>query len=133
MKQYLALFGALALAGCGGGDDAAAPAAEGEAASAAMPSPDSPLIGAFGGIDMDGQPWSSTINADGTYQDTQGGEVSETGTWTHEGDQVCFSPSVAAGEAADATCLTLINVNDDGSLLMSDGAGNETTVPKLAQ
>lgn len=133
MKQYLSLFGAFALAACGGGDDAAAPAAEGDVATVSAPSPDSPLIGEFGGLAMDGQPWGSTIKADGTYQDTQGGEVTEAGTWTHEGDQVCFSPSVAAGEGSDATCLTLINVNDDGSLLMSDGAGNETTVPKLSQ
>ena len=133
MKQYLALFGAFSLVACGGGDDAAGPAAEGEPTGATAPAPDSPLIGAFGGLDMDGQPWSSRINADGTYQDTQGGEVTETGTWTHEGDQVCFSPSSAAEEAADATCLTLVNVNDDGSLLMSDGAGNETTVPRLTQ
>lgn len=93
--------------------------------------PDSPLVGTYGSTDMDGNSWTSAIKADGTYQDTMNGEVTETGTWTHEGDQVCFTPAPIDGATADATCLTLINVNDDGSLLMSDGTGAETTVPRI--
>ena len=131
MKRIIALAGAFALAACGGGDDAAE--TTDDTVAAAAPSPDSPLIGVYGGTDMDGGTWSSAMNADGSYEDRQGGEVTEVGTWTHEGDQVCFAPTVAEGAASDPTCLTLINVNDDGSLLMSDAEGNETTVPRLEQ
>ncbi len=130
MKTIIALAGAFALAACSGGE--AADTTD-DTAAAAAPSADSPLIGVYGGTDMDGGTWSSAMNADGTYEDRQGGEVTETGTWTHEGDQVCFAPAAAEGAAADSTCLTLINVNDDGSLLMSDPEGNETTVPRLEQ
>lgn len=129
MKRMIALAGAFALVACGGGDDTAGTTED----TTVAPSPDSPLIGTYGGTDMEGGTWSSAMNADGTYEDRQGGEVTETGNWTHEGDQVCFAPAVAEGSAGDPTCLTLINVNDDGSLLMSDAEGNETTVPKLAQ
>lgn len=129
MKRMIALASALALASCGGGDDTA----ETTDTVATAPSPDSPLIGVYGGTDMDGGTWSSAMNADGTYEDRQGGEISETGTWTHEGDQVCFTPAMVEGAAPSPTCLTLINVNDDGSLLMADGQGEERTVPRLEQ
>ncbi|HSG55760.1 MAG TPA: hypothetical protein VLA45_09905 [Paracoccaceae bacterium] len=128
MKTIIALAGAFALAACSGGE--AADTTD-DTTAAAAPSADSPLIGVYGGTDMEGGTWTSAMNGDGTYEDRQGGEVTETGTWTHEGDQVCFVP--ADGAAADLTCLTLINVNDDGSLLMSDADGNETTVPRLQQ
>lgn len=129
MKACFALAAALVLSACGGGDDAATP----EGGAPVAPAADSPLIGNYGGSDMDGNSWTSQMNADGTYRDTLNGEVSETGTWTHENDQVCFTPAPVDNVAASATCLTLVNVNDDGSLLMADAEGNETTVPRLAE
>jgi hypothetical protein len=130
MKTYIALAAALALASCGSGDEAVG-SADGQGETPAAAAPDSPLIGTYGSTDMDGNSWTSAMNADGTYQDTMNGEVTETGTWTHLDDQVCFTPAPIDGATADATCLTLINVNDDGSLLMSDGTGAETTVPRI--
>ncbi|TIX49979.1 hypothetical protein [Alteraurantiacibacter aquimixticola] len=129
MKKFVALAGAFALAACGGDADVEAPEEAAEATAEAVV--ESPLVGAYGGTTDDGEAWTSTINADGTYEDTVAGEVSETGSWTHEGDQVCFNPTVMEGEVADQTCLTLINVNEDGSLVMTDQDGNEMTVPRL--
>ncbi len=126
MRNFVVFVGALALAACGSGDDAAAEAEAPVAAAA-----DDPLVGNFGGTTEDGKAWTSAMNADGTYQDTLDGEVAETGTWTHQDDQVCFNPAVEGGETATNTCLSLLNVNDDGSLLMADGEGTETTVPRL--
>lgn len=131
MRKLVVLAGALALAACGGSDNAAEADAPAEV-EATTPAADDPLVGNFGGVTEDGKAWTSAMNADGTYQDTLDGEVAETGTWTHEGDQVCFAPAAEEGEAAAASsCLTLLNVNDDGSLLMTDAEGNETTVPRL--
>lgn len=130
MKKLVALAGALALAACGSTDDSTAAEAPTEV-TATTPAADDPLVGNFGGTTSDGKAWTSAMNADGTYQDTLDGEVAETGTWTHEDDQVCFTPAAEAGSAATGTCLTLLNVNDDGSLVMADAEGTETTVPRL--
>lgn len=130
MKKLAVIGSALLLVACGSGDDAVATDAPAEAA-ATTPAADDPLVGNFGGTTADGKAWTSAMSADGTYQDTLDGEVAETGTWTHEDDQVCFTPAAEAGSAATGTCLTLLNVNDDGSLVMADAEGTETTVPRL--
>ena len=81
---------------------------------------------------MDGQPWTSALNANGTYQNTIGGEVSEAGTWTQVEDQLCFMPQSAPGETArEQTCLTVLSVNRDGSLVLADAQGNQTTAPRI--
>lgn len=133
MKKLLAVAGALALAACGGADDAAVDTGDqtAEAAPASTSIAGSPLVGTYGGSDDQGGSWTSTINADGTYEDTVGGEVTDTGRWTHEGDQICFDKDVMEGESPDQTCLTLVNINDDGSLLMRDSDGAEMNVPRL--
>ncbi|MFC3096394.1 hypothetical protein [Alteraurantiacibacter palmitatis] len=128
MKKLVVIVAATLLSACGSGDNGSADAVTPTPSPAA---PNSPLIGVYGGTDMDGNSWTSQINADGTYTDTVGGEVSETGVWTHSGDQVCFTAQSAEGPSPAPTCLTLVNVNDDGSLLMADPEGNETTVPRL--
>jgi len=136
MKKLVVLAGALVLAACGSNEAEVAETeiASGEAAEAGGDAGDvSPLVGSYGGESEDGQAWVSSLNADGTYQDVVGGEVSETGTWTHEDSQLCFNPNVEEGTVSEQTCLTLVNVNEDGSLLMSDAEGNEMTVPRLAE
>ncbi|MFC3099564.1 hypothetical protein [Altererythrobacter lauratis] len=126
-KKLVGIVAATLLSACGSGDNSAGTATPTPTPAA----PDSPLVGVYGGTDMDGNNWTSQINADGTYVDTVGGELSESGTWTHSGNQVCFTAQSADGPAPSPTCLTLVNVNDDGSLLMADQVGNETTVPRL--
>ena len=132
MKQLIAFAGALALASCGGGDDAdvagtdEAPVAEVETAAA-----ESPLVGSYGGTTEDGEPWTSSINADGSYEDTVAGEVTETGSWTHIDDEICFNPAVMEGETAEQTCMALLEVNEDGSLHLRDPDGKDMTVSKI--
>jgi hypothetical protein len=136
MKKYVVLASALALAACGSNE---AEVAETEIASGqsteevSEAGTASPLVGSYAGESEDGEAWVSTLNADGTYQDVVAGEVSETGKWTHEGDQLCFNPDAEEGTVSEQTCLTLVNVNPDGSLLMADAEGNEMTVPRLAE
>lgn len=132
MKKLIAVAGALVLAACGGGDDAAVDATEdAPAAEAAPTATDSPLVGTYGGTTEGGDPWTSTINADGTYEDTVAGEVTETGTWTHVDDEICFEQAVMEGETADVTCMALLDVSEDGTLHLRDPDGNEMNVPKL--
>ncbi len=136
MKKLVVLAGVFTLAACGGNDAEVAETeiASGEAAEAVEEAgAASPLVGSYGGEGEGGEAWVSSLNADGTYQDVVGGEVSETGQWTHEGDQLCFNPDAEEGTVSEQTCLTLVNVNEDGSLVMSDADGNEMTVPRLAE
>jgi hypothetical protein len=90
-------------------------------------------VGTYGGKNEDGEAWTSTLNADGTYQDAEAGEVTVTGSWTHEDDQLCFNPDVEEGTQSESTCLNLVSVNPDGSLLLADAEGNEMTVPRLEE
>lgn len=131
MKKLIAAAGALALAACGGSDDAVDATEDAPAAEVAATATDSPLVGTYGGTTEDGKPWTSTINADGTYEDTVSGEVTETGTWTHVDDEICFDQAVMEGEAADVTCMALLDVSEDGTLHLRDPDGNEMYVPKL--
>ena len=132
MKRVLVLAGALALAACGSGTD------EAESASAApTPSPSaanqipSELVGTYGADGADGQAWTTTLGADGTYRNTVAGELTESGTWTKAGEAICFTPTPSAGQAPAQTCQTLLNINDDGSLVVRDEGGQETTAPRL--
>lgn len=132
MKTVIALVGVFALAACGSRDDSAAAEAPGQVTATPAAAND-PLVGNFGGTTAEGQAWTSAMNADGTYSETLEGEAAESGTWTHVGDQVCFNPAVEEGITSIETCLTLLNLNDDGSLLMADAEGTETTVPRLEE
>lgn len=131
MRKFIAAASALALAACGSADAEVDPAAETASIAEEVIMSDSPLVGTYGGMTEEDEPWTSTINADGSYEDTVSGEVVETGNWTHESDEICFNPTVLEGEPADQTCMSLLNVNDDGSLLLETPDGNEITVPKL--
>ncbi len=136
MKKFVVAASALALAACGGNDAEVAETeiASGESAEAAEDAvSENSLVGSYGGEGEDGETWVSTLNADGSYQDIVGGEVSESGSWTHEGDQLCFNPDVEEGTISEQTCLTLVSVNPDGSLVMSDAEGSEMIVPRLAE
>jgi hypothetical protein len=127
----MVLAGVLALAACGSAPDS------GDAANAApTPSPtadqvSAELAGTYGAQGTDGQAWTTTLGADGTYRNTVAGEQTESGTWQKSGDEICFTPVPVAGEAPAQTCQTLLNVNDDGSLVVRDDAGVESTAPRL--
>lgn len=131
MKRVLVLASALALAACGNG------ASDGESANAAptpsaTPSPvPSELVGTYGAQGSDGKAWTTTLAADGSYRNTVAGELTESGSWNKAGDAICFTPTPGAGTAPDQTCQTLVNVTEDGSLVVRDEAGQETTAPRL--
>ena len=138
MKRVLVVSGLLlTLAACGGQDTPAAPAS-----AAATPSPvaaDSAaaLAGTYGAARADGTPWTTTLQADGRYSNTMAGQVTESGRWTRAGDQLCFTADRNVDQAAVATppaqvCQTLVAVNTDGSLVVRDASGQETTAPRLA-
>ncbi|WP_160772215.1 hypothetical protein [Alteraurantiacibacter buctensis] len=132
MKRVMVLAGALALAACGNGTG------EGDSASAApapsaTPAPvPTELVGTYGAQGADGRPWTTALAADGTYRNTVGGELTESGTWTRSGASICFTPMPVAEQAQAQTCQTLLNVNDDGSLVVRDAGGQETIAPRLA-
>lgn len=131
MKRVMVLAGVLALAACGSAPDS------GDAANAApAPSPtavqvSAELAGTYGAEGADGQLWTTTLGADGTYRNTVAGEQTESGTWQKSGEEICFTPVPMAGETPTQTCQTLLSVNDDGSLVVRDDAGLETTAPRL--
>lgn len=134
MKRVFVLAGALALAACGN-DSGAAESAAVEVPPTAATTVPSTLVGTFGATGADGAPWTTVLGADGRYRNTVAGELTESGTWAQTGDQLCFTPTPQPGNSGNAdqqTCQTLLNVNDDGSLVVRDAAGQETTAPRIA-
>ncbi|MEO5707002.1 MAG: hypothetical protein ABIT10_06190 [Alteraurantiacibacter sp.] len=134
MKRLLVLAGALALAACGNdaGDGEPAPVDSAPTSPTTVPSP---LAGTYGATGADGAPWTTMLEADGRYRNTVAGELTESGTWAQTGDQLCFTPTPQPGDSSSAgrqTCQTLLNVNDDGSLVVRDESGQETTAPRIA-
>ncbi len=131
MRNIIAMASACALVACGSAEADVEPVDATAGTEVETAFVDSPLVGTYGGTTEDDEPWTSTINADGTYEDSVAGEVTETGTWSHTDDEICFNPAVMEGETAEQTCMTLLEVNDDGSLHMRGPDGSEMTVPKL--
>jgi hypothetical protein len=136
MKRFVVLAGALALAACDTGtsevDTAPPPSDSDTAAAGTVPAS---LAGTYGATGADGAPWTTVLEADGRYRNTVGGELTESGTWAQTGDQLCFTltpPSGNSGATGQQTCQTLLNVNDDGSLVVRDATGQETTAPRIA-
>lgn len=131
MKWIWALAGAMALSACGNGAGTATLGEQSQAATVPSPQPNA-IAGIYGANGVDGQPWTSELAADGTYRNTIAGQVSEAGTWSHADNRLCFRPEGDADQATPATtCLTVIEVSPDGSLVLSDDAGNQTTAPRL--
>lgn len=129
MKRVVVLAGALTLAACGSGTnngETAAPASS--AAPAQVPAE---LVGTYGADGADGRPWTTTMRADGTYRNTVDGDLTESGTWDKTGDAICFTATPIAGADPVRTCQTLVKINDDGSLVVRDEGGQETTAPRL--
>lgn len=134
MKRVFVLAGAVALAACGN-DSGAAESAAVEVAPSAAATVSTSLAGTYGSTGSDGAPWTTVLGADGRYRNTVAGEMTESGTWGQTGDQLCFTPtpqSDANAGSGQPTCQTLLNVNDDGSLVVRDAAGQETTAPRIA-
>lgn len=127
MKKLIAIAGIMSLAACGGDADVEEAAVE-EVAVAEVSS----AAGTYTGTSEEGSVWSSVLNDDGTYQDTEDGEVTETGSWSDSDGQVCFVPDVAEGEEPEATsCFTMGEVAEDGRVVITNAEGEEMTIQKV--
>ncbi|GAA0279815.1 hypothetical protein GCM10009127_21160 [Alteraurantiacibacter aestuarii] len=127
MKKLIAIAGIMTLAACGGDADVDEAPVE-EVAVAEV----SPYAGTYTGTMDDGSVWSSVLNEDGTYADTEAGEVTETGLWADSDGQVCFTPDVAEGEEPEATsCYSMGEVAEDGSVVITNAEGEESTIQKV--
>ena len=123
MKR-LAIIAPLALlAACEAREEAPAPEA---AATDTMPVDAAATPAAGGGTPgtydvtlADGTKRVATLNADGTYQRTEGEKVVDKGTWVARGNQTCFDPE---GDAPE-TCNTRGPAAADGSFESTNPEG----------
>lgn len=128
MKKIIAVAGAIALAACGSGEAEVEEVVE-EVEEPAV----SAVAGTYTGTTEDGTEWTSVLNPDGTYQDTVGDEVVESGTWTDGDGQTCFTETTAEGEEpAEASCFTVGEVGEDGSVEITDAEGETMTITKAS-
>jgi len=77
----------------------------------------------------DGAKFTSTLNTDGTYQDTTAdGTVAQKGTWEDKDGKVCFD---AEGEGA-VVCFTVGEQQADGTMVATPDDGTEAlTIRKV--
>lgn len=123
MKKLLATAAIFALAACGGkadeqvADDQVIPTTQSTFAAATE-------AGTYTGTDEAGQPWTSTLNADGTFEDRADGKVIRTGTWENTAEGTCFTDEAALGEAAEPQCYQMGVPDSNGTLVVTgpDGA-----------
>ena len=123
MKRLAIIVPLALLAACDARDDDAAPEA---AATDTMPVEAAATPAAGGGTPgvydvtlADGTKRVGTLNADGTYQRTEGDKVVDKGTWVARGNQTCFDPE---GDAPE-TCNTRGPAAADGSFESTDPEG----------
>ena len=131
MKKLIVIAGALALAACG--NDAETPAeadttaAETGATTNTAAFDEYGSAGTYGGTTEDGTSWSSVLNEDGTFEDTEAGETIRTGTWSDDPVKgTCFVPE---GETAEE-CYQMGDVGEDGTVVVTGPDGAEFTMQK---
>jgi hypothetical protein len=74
-------------------------------------------------FDMDGTPTVAVLKPDGTYTDTQDGEVIESGTWEDRDDgKTCFDPE---GDEAPSVCYTIGETAADGTFVATPDDGSD--------
>ena len=93
MKKFLILAACGALAACGSNDaDEAPEAIETDVAVTDTASADQ-MAGTYEVTAADGTVTRQTVNADGTYVDSDlEGNETQRGTWRQQGDQLCYDP-----------------------------------------
>lgn len=120
MKKIIAIAAAFTMAACGGNEAEAPVEAEVETAPTLAVSE---YAGTYSGTSEDGSSWASTLAADGTFEDTQDGEVVRVGTWTDGADGLCFN---VEGETAPE-CYEMGEIQADGTV-ESTGPDGETFI-----
>lgn len=136
MRLTICLTAALVLCACS--KQAATPAAEtnnvAEAntaapAAASMTTANGSTPGTFEVTMKDGAKGGlSTLNADGTYTDTDVKGKQTKGTWNVTGGKTCFDPDGAEGPS----CYTESAVGADGSFTATSDKGETVTVKKVS-
>lgn len=120
MKKLIIIAACTALAACGSKEEPAAEATEAAPAATTDTATASQMAGTYEVKLADGTVTRQTINADGTYADTDlNGTQLETGTWRQTGDQLCYDPE---GEEPEA-CYTGGAPAPDGSFEVRDASG----------
>lgn len=111
-----------ALAACG---DAAEEADDTATAETAEATPEATATSSAGTyeFELDGKATVAVLNPDGTYTDTQDGEVTESGTWEDRDDgKTCFD-----SEGGDDTvvCYTVSEAAEDGTQVATPDNGTD--------
>lgn len=115
-----------ALAACGDAaeeadDTAAAPPAAAETAAAET------AAGTYE-FEVDGKTTTAVLTPEGTYTDSQDGEVLESGTWMEMDGKTCFDPE---GNDTPETCFTIGETGADGTFIATPDEGEPLTIRKI--
>lgn len=80
--------------------------------------------------EFEGKPTTSVLLADGTYEDTQDGEVIEKGMWADRDGKVCFDPE---GDDTLGTCYATTEPDAAGVFTAtSDDGATVLTIKKTS-
>ena len=132
-KLILAAVLTTALAACNSAakeSEEAAPADTTAAATEAAAAAPTSVAGTYDATTKDGTKFTSTLNPDGTYQDTDAaGKVTEKGMWADHDGKTCFDPE---GDEA-GTCYTVGEAQADGTQTATPDDGSDpVTIKKTA-
>lgn len=89
------------------------------------------MAGTYEVTNSQGAVLQSRLHEDGTYTDTTDGEVVETGTWTEEGNQVCFTPEMQQQAQPQEYCYAISETGESGVFEATSTEGETTTVTKV--
>lgn len=127
MKRLIVFAGLASLAACNQAEPAPEPTAE--ATEEAVPevfTANGSAPGAYEATASDGTVTTSTLNADGSYTDTDAeGNVIAEGTWSVSNGKTCFAPTT---EGAEAMCYAEGPAGADGSFTATPDSGDPVTV-----
>jgi hypothetical protein len=128
MLKLALILGTLALTACSSEPaEEEAPAEEPVVEEpAAMTAANGSPAGAYSATGADGTVTISTLNADGTYTDTdEAGTVLAEGTWAVTDGKTCFTPTT---EGVEPMCYTETAPGADGSFTATPDEGEPLTV-----
>ena len=129
MKKLVLIAAVAALSACNQNKAEPAPAAS----EAAAPTPAASALPAAADMagtyefDYKGKATTSVMKADGTYEDSQDGKVTETGKWTVKDNKSCFTP-----EKGKEQCTSDGPMGSDGTFTVTPDEGAPYTVTKTA-
>lgn len=118
MQKLMIVAACAALAACGSKEEPAPEPVE-TATAATDTTTASQMAGSYEVKAANGMTTTQTLNADGTYVDTDtAGKEVETGTWRQQGEQLCYTATGGTEE-----CFTGGAAGPDGSFEVRDAAG----------